>query len=304
MRDKVSCAHWSSEAFGEAKGEHSVSRSVRALLCRVGDLFATRNGELMPRGLLARHPELNHHSMLLDRSGAWRRWQARDARLGPFETLEALRQSWEAHRDVPCYPAIAALARLGSRRGHHDDDAAIAVLVVLHRDVDCVAEQLRRVCEPDDLLWAVWEAVKRAEPQMGLRAPYFLLHRAKESLLTVHRRTAREVACAEVMGSYARGDYTYIGIEPALKPDEEPVTAEEELFELLCWAERTGAIAPEDARLLRDLVHGLQRRLAVEESLTRAGNRLGVGMRSARRRRDTTIQRLRVAVPEYLAAAS
>ena len=258
----------------------------------------------MSRGLLARHPELNHHSASLDRSGVWRRWQMHDARLGPFETLEALGQSWEAHRDAPCYPAIAALARLGSRRGHHDDDAAIAVLVVLHRDVDCVAEQLRRVCEPDDLLWAVWEAVKRAEPQLGLRAPYFLLHRAKESLLTVHRRTAREVACADVMGAYVRGDYTFIGVEPAPKPDEEPATAEDELSGLLAWAERTGAVAPEDARLLRDLVEGLARQLAVEESLTQAGGRIGVSMRSARRRRDTTIQRLRDAMPEYLAAAS
>jgi hypothetical protein len=257
----------------------------------------------MPHGLLARHPELNHQSTVVDRSGAWQRWQAQDTRLSPFMTLQTLAREWEASRAVACYPAIAALACLGSRRGHHDDAAAIAVLVVLHRDLDCMGEQLRRVCEPDDLMWSLWEAVKRAEPQLGARAPYFLLHRAKESLLSTHRRAACEVACANPLDA-SRHSSSITGFEPAPCSSDFGESAETELLGLLRWAQHRGVIAAGDAQLLHQLGQSLDREVAVEASLTQAGRRLGVCMRTVRRRRDATIRRLRDAVPEYLAAVS
>ena len=141
----------------------------------------------MRRGMLARHPELTGHAQHLATTGAWRRWQAIDDRLSTFASLEEAAHTWRTERSVPCYPVVAALAHLGSRRGADDDDAAIAVLVMLEVDIDLLTARVSRNCEPDDVVWAVWDAVKRAEPHLGCRAPYFLIRRAKKRLLTDFR---------------------------------------------------------------------------------------------------------------------
>ena len=258
----------------------------------------------MTRGLLARHRELTHHSTLLHRSGAWERWQRTDSRLTVFASLNDLTQTWVASRSVPCYTAIAALAALGSRRGSDDDDASFAVIVALHRDIDHVADQLRRICDPDDVLRAVWDAVKRAEPQLDCRAPYFLLHRAKESLVTAHRRTIRELPCPAPFGDGDINGLALVGVQPETIPGGYDEVASDDLTGFLRWAADAGVIALEDAQLVYDVYRGLERRSGVEESLRQAGGRLGVGMRTVRRRRDITVRRLREAMPDFVAAAS
>jgi len=257
----------------------------------------------MRPGLLARHPELAHHSSILLRSGSWDRWQQIDPRLSSFESLDALTETWAESRSVPCYPAIAALARLGSRRGADDDDATLAFLVALHGDVDHVSNQLRRICDPDDVMRSVWDVVKRAEPQVGIRAPYFLLHRAKEALVIAHGTSDREVAYSPILDGDTN-DLAMVGMGPQPIPGDDVEIPWRDLGRLLHWAAQAGVVPCEDAQLVLDIYHDVEPHRGIEKSLIRVGARLGVGMRTVRRRRDSTVRRLREAIPDYLAAAS
>ncbi|MDP3892343.1 MAG: hypothetical protein Q8Q44_14025, partial [Nocardioides sp.] len=105
----------------------------------------------------------------LERSGKWAQWQEVEPRLEGFASLEEVREAWR-RRDQRCYQVVAGLTALGSRRGGDDDDAALAVAVLLEDGVNRVAMTLTNVCEIGDVNATVWEEVKGAEPQLGCHA--------------------------------------------------------------------------------------------------------------------------------------
>ena len=109
----------------------------------------------------------------LERSGKWAEWQAVEPRLAGFASLEEAREGWR-RREARCYQVVAGLTVLGSRRGSDDDDAALAVAVLLEDGVNRVAMTLTDVCEIDDVNATVWEEVKGAEPQLGCHAARYL----------------------------------------------------------------------------------------------------------------------------------
>ena len=256
----------------------------------------------------------------LGRSGKWEQWQQTEPRLAGFTNLEEACARWR-RRDEECYQMLAGLVGLGSRRGGDDDDAALAVLVVLADGVNRVAGQLSDLlCEVGDVHAMVWEEVKAAEPQLGNSAGRYLLDRARQRL------------CRPAAGLLSRVETTSLdawlvgeagtdgaGSGPVREVEDRDLTvavpavedAVEDLVDLLVWAREVGVIAPGEIDLLVELMateHELLARgrtkRAREEAQRVVGERHGVTMRQIRRRRDQTTARLRDAAPQYLEATA
>ena len=248
----------------------------------------------------------------LERSGKWAQWQEAEPRLAGFASLEEAWEGWR-RRDERCYQVVAGLTALGSRRGGDDDDAALAVAVLLEEGVNRVAMTLADVCEIDDVNATVWEEVKAAEPQVDCHAATYLLRRARQRLSrpaagmvsrieTTSLEARTEVHNSLVLGSHTDGagrsaqDCDLILAVPDI---EDPV---EDLADLLIWAREVGVIDTEQIDLLVELLAAENDGLAREEAQRVVGERHGVAMRTIRRRRDRTAARLRDAAPKYLAA--
>jgi hypothetical protein len=239
----------------------------------------------------------------VDRSDKWTEWQSLDQRLGLFASLDDARQAW-TRRDPRCYRVVAALTALGSRRGGDDDDAALAVLVMLDEGISRVAVTLDDVCQLDDVHAAVWGEVKAAEPQLNNRAARYLLVRARQRLTRpaagmVPRLTVTSLDQRLGWGSPLNAPADH-DIE-LLAPHEADDPAQD-LADLLAWAQGVGVIADEDADLLVELIAAENDGLAREEAQRVVGNRHGVGMRTIRRRRDRVAAQLRASAPRYLAS--
>lgn len=238
-------------------------------------------------------------------TGKWRRWCAADARLtGP--DLDSVARGWRAgDRSASCYLAVAALTELGSRRGADDDDAALAVAVLLADGRAHLAHQLRDLCEPDEVLTAVWEEVKRAKPEQGPRAARYLMCRAKDQLLTgarCQRRARAEVRLDERTGA--------ANLETTSAAEPEP-DAREDLVDLLSWAVGNRVVDRSDVDLILELVtvgshpgSSSCRPRNRQETLQLVGHRHGVVPRTVARRQDAVVRRLRAALPAYLADVS
>lgn len=248
----------------------------------------------------------------LERSGKWAKWQQVEPRLAGFASLEGAREGWR-RRDERCYQVVAGLTALGSRRGGDDDDAALAVAVLLEEGVNRVAMTLTDVCEIDDVNATVWEEVKGAEPQVDCHAATYLLRRARQRLSRPAAGLVSRVATTSldartetnnslVLGSHTDGagrsdqDRDLILAGPGV---EDPV---EDLADLLTWAREVGVIDTEEIDLLIELLAAENDGMAREEAQRVVGERRGVAMRTIRRRRDRTAARLRDAAPKYLAA--
>ncbi|GAW48027.1 uncharacterized protein PD653B2_0338 [Nocardioides sp. PD653-B2] len=245
-------------------------------------------------------------------SGRWARWQSIDPRLEGFASLEDVHDAWR-RREARCYLVVAGLTALGSRRGGDDDDAALAVTALLDPGAQRVATSLRDVCEVDDVRAAVWEAVKAAEPQLGPCAARYLLQRARQQLSRPGGGMVARVPATSLeqwlggtgVDGQRRGDWG----EPladrdaviASPPVEDPVT---DLVDLLTWARDVGEIDADGIDLLVELLAAENGGLPREEAQRIAGERRGVAMRTVRRRRDSTVARLRAAIPRYLAATA
>ena len=248
----------------------------------------------------------------LARSGKWADWQEVEPRLAGFADLEEAREGWR-RRDERCYQVVAGLTALGSRRGDDDDDAALAVAVLLEDGVNRVAMTLTDVCEIDDVNATVWEEVKGAEPQLGGHAARYLLQRARQRLsrpaagMVSRVDTASLDARTESNNSLVLGSCTDGAgradqdrdLLIAVPDVEDPV---EDLADLLTWAREVGVIATEEIDLLVELLSAENEGMAREEAQRVVGERHGVAMRTIRRRRDRTAARLRDAAPKYLAA--
>ncbi|KQY49602.1 hypothetical protein [Nocardioides sp. Root140] len=248
----------------------------------------------------------------LERSGKWAKWQQVEPRLAGFASIEEAREGWR-RRDERCYQVVAGLTALGSRRGGDDDDAALAVAVLLEEGVNRVAMTLTDVCEIDDVNATVWEEVKGAEPQVDCHAATYLLRRARQRLSRPAAGMVSRVATTSldartetnnslVLGSHTDGagrsdqDRDLILAGPDV---EDPV---EDLVDLLTWAREVGVIDTEEIDLLIELLAAENDGMAREEAQRVVGERRGVAMRTIRRRRDRTAARLRDAAPKYLAA--
>lgn len=241
----------------------------------------------------------------LEGSGKWVDWQAVEPRLAGFASLEEVREGWRC-RDERCYQVVAGLTALGSRRGGDDDDAALAVAVLLEEGVNRVAMTLSDVCELVDVNATVWEEVKAAEPNLGTHAARYLLQRARQRLT---RPAAGMVARVQAMSLDQRlgWDTSAAGFSEdqdrdlllAVSEVEDPV---EDLADLLTWAREIGVISSEEIDLLVELLAAENDGMAREEAQRAVGERHGVAMRTIRRRRDRAAARLRDAAPWYLAA--
>jgi hypothetical protein len=248
----------------------------------------------------------------LDRSGKWAEWQTVEPRLAGFADLEEAREGWR-RRDERCYQVVAGLTALGSRRGGDDDDAALAVAVLLEDGVNRVAMTLTDVCEIDDVNATVWEEVKAAEPQLGSHAARYLLHRTRQRLSRPAAGMVSRVAATSLEARIQTTNALTAGIHTdgagrqdqdrdlliAVPDVEDPV---EDLVDLLTWAREIGVIATEEIDLLIELLAAENEGMAREEAQRVVGERHGVAMRTIRRRRDRTAARLRDAAPRYLAA--
>ena len=238
----------------------------------------------------------------LHRFEKWAQWQQAEPRLVGFDSLDEALEGWR-RRDNRCYQVVAGLTALGSRRGGDDDDAALAVAVLLEDGVNRVATTLTDVWETDDVNTTVWEEVKAAEPQLRSQAARYLLQRARQRL---SRPAAGMVARVNTTSLDARAgiqdapseagpDRDLLMAVPAV---EDPV---EDLTDLLTWATGVGVIGSEDVDLLLELLAEENGGLAREEAQRLVGERHGVAMRTIRRRRDRAAARLRDAAPRYLA---
>jgi hypothetical protein len=248
----------------------------------------------------------------LERSGKWAEWQTVEPRLAGFASLEEAREGWR-RRDARCYQVVAGLTVLGSRRGSDDDDAALAVAVLLEDGVNRVAMVLTDVCEIDDVNATVWEEVKGAEPHLGCHAARYLLQRARQRLSRPAAGMVARVAAtsleARIQTNYALSAGVHTDgagrqdqdrdLVMAVPEVEDPV---EDLADLLTWAREVGVIASEEIDLLVELLAAENDGMAREDAQRVVGERHGVAMRTIRRRRDRTAARLRDAAPKYLAA--
>jgi len=240
----------------------------------------------------------------LEGSGKWAEWQAVEPRLAGFTSLEEAREGWR-RRDERCYQVVAGLTAVGSRRGRDDDDAALAVVVLLEEGVNRVAMSLSDVCELLDVNATVWEEVKAAEPNVGTHAARYLLQRARQRLT---RPAAGMVARVRATSLDQRlgwdspagfGEDQHRDLLLAVPEVEDPV---EDLADVLAWAREVGVIASEEIDLLVELLAAENDGMGREEAQRAVAERHGVAMRTIRRRRDRAAARLRAAAPQYLAA--
>lgn len=243
----------------------------------------------------------------LHRSGKWAQWQQAEPRLAVFDTLEEALEGWR-RRDTRCYEVVAGLTAIGSRRGGDDDDAALAVTVLLEDGVNRVATTVTDVWETDDVNATVWAEVKAAEPQLGSHAARYLLQRARQRLsrpaagmvsrIDTTSLDARIGVSNQTTSDGAGGGAQDRDLLIAVPEVEDPV---EDLTDLLTWATGVGVIATEDVDLLLELLAVENAGVAREEAQRLVGERRGVAMRTIRRHRDRTAARLRDAAPRYLA---
>lgn len=241
----------------------------------------------------------------LSRSNTWSDWQALDGRLAGLAALDDAVEAWQTHRDPRVYQVVAALTAMGSRRGRDDNQAALAVLVLLDDGITRLARELRDVCEPDDVRATLWEEVKLAEPNPGSRTARHLLQRARQRILRPAaglRRRPGEVSLDARLG-WGTDENTHHGADGLEEqpPTEDPVA---DLIDLLTWARGTGVICDADIDLIIDLLAADHDGLAREEAQRVVGERHGVTLRTIRRRRDAAVHRLHDGVPAYLAATA
>jgi hypothetical protein len=236
-------------------------------------------------------------------TGQWQAWRRLDARLAPYSSLAEAAEPWQRQRDNRPYGVVAALTSIGSHRGHDDHDAALCVVILLSDGIRRIGRDLHDLCQPADVVSAVWEEVKRAEPTPGDRAARHLLRRARQRLLRpetgFNPKGPSQVSLEAWMAERLR-----VGgarREVATPEEEDPAA---ELEDLLMWAERLGLVLPRDADLIRDIVAAFHLTDEYRDAMSLVGRRHGLAPTTVRHRRDAVLERLRQALPDYLEATA
>jgi hypothetical protein len=220
-----------------------VLHEYKAPIGRTGD---PRRASHRPSPLIA---ELSTHVVEQLADGfVWRCWQAMDQRLARFPNLSAVLQAWDGHAGVPVREALAALTGLGAVRGSDDQLAAMAALVLMGGGVRSTARDLADVCEPEDVVVAMWLEIRRAEPSPGPSVARHLVRRTRQRLLREHR-PERERAVRLV-----RLDAADSASLEQREADSGPETSAAEFVDLLAWAEQRGLLQAEVVGLLIELV--------------------------------------------------
>ena len=239
---------------------------------------------------------------LIEESGKWVSWVAAEPDLAAYADLSEVRQAWERRRPN-CYLGVAALTRLGATRGGDDNDAALAVVVLLHPGLVRMIHRLTPgLCEIDEARSLLWEKVKAAEPNAGPMTVQFLLDRVRQADVIrpflprqEHERSLEGLIAAVLDGS---GDWAGV----LGKVEDEGAASE--LGEVLIWCVRREVITEDDSTLLTALVQAAREGLGTEVAMTAVGAQQHVCLRTIRRRRDRAIAKIRTAVPAYLAAVA
>jgi hypothetical protein len=228
----------------------------------------------------------------------WRRWQSTDRRLASFANLSAVVKTWQNWPDDDSVRlGVAALVSLGSTRGEDDQLAALAALVLMTGGVCRLSHDLRGSCEPEDVIVAIWQEIRRAEPDIGRLAARLLIRRARQ-------RLGRETRVADrVLVGNVSEELVRLTGEESLAHDPEPQPIDE-FVELMTWAERSGVVTEDDVALLAELVDEERAGASRMEAVRRASARRGITDRSIRRHRQHALEALRRAVPDYLAATA
>ncbi|MCL8026904.1 hypothetical protein [Nocardioides bruguierae] len=121
----------------------------------------------------------------------WHQWRMADERLACFGGLHGVVMAWHS-TDVPVRPAIAGLTAIGCQRGGDQQPAALAVLTLLAGGICRTAHDLAEVCQPEDVVSAMWQEIRAAAPQIGDRAARHLVMRTRrESIRQVRTATTR-----------------------------------------------------------------------------------------------------------------
>ncbi|WP_447645206.1 hypothetical protein [Nocardioides zeae] len=203
--------------------------------------------------------------------------------------------------DARRYAPVAALANIGCRRGGDDDEAALAVVVLLSHGIEGLATKVRDRCELDEVIVAVWERVKAAEPTLGVRAASFLLRRARSRILadTADRCFDRYT---DALAENDHGEAT--ALLPAEAADAWLETPKAELESLLGRAAVSGAITADDIAVLRQLLELERLGYGRVERNTIVGDHLGITSRSMFRREARLLERLREVASEFSAHAA
>ncbi|WP_193604840.1 hypothetical protein [Nocardioides dongkuii] len=237
----------------------------------------------------------SHVQQQLADGSIWRCWQSLDGRLLPFADLSSLITAWQDRVGGSVPDALAALVVRGSARGGDDQLAAMTALVLMTSGVCRTAQDLRDLCEPEDVVVAVWLEIRRAEASIGRLVGRQLVKRARQRLIRESsiKRDGRishlSIETAEIVGRLA-------------VPEQEPPFSE--FVDLLRWAERCGVMTEADVALLAELVDEERAGATRAEALSRAGARRGLALRTVRRHRQRALEALRRAVPDYLAATA
>lgn len=244
-------------------------------------------------------PMRTQFSQQLEATGRWHCWAETEPEISWPASLDAATRDWRGSEKPDSHLLVAALTRHGSHRGGDDEDAALAVVFLLEQGIRRVASQLSDICGIEDVVTATWEEVKNAEPQLGCRAPRFLLKRAKQRLL----RPAAGLICRQDRA---------LSLDALLETDsprgwadsrEENADARRELEDLLDWARVAGVLEPAETDFLVELTD-VSQAVATRAEATELSVRHGVSPRTIRRRKADAVKRLRTAVPDYLAATA
>ncbi|MCM0621942.1 hypothetical protein [Nocardioides bruguierae] len=223
----------------------------------------------------------------------WHQWRMADKRLACFGGLHDVVVAWHS-TDVPVRPAIAGLTAIGCERGGDQQPAALAVLTLLAGGICRTAHDLAEVCQPEDVVSAMWQEIRAAEPQIGDRAARHLVMRTRARLLR-ENGTRQERNRHLPMG----------GPEDLPESTEQPAPASAvELVDLLAWARGTAVLAPDEVGLIAELVDGENSGTSREQVLRTVAASHGWALSTLRAHRRQVIDKLRDAAADYLAATA
>lgn len=257
--------------------------------------------------LVHRHPQLGALSDDLSRSGKWQQWCDSDARLAGLESLQVASGLHRRDRHRARF-AVAALVELGCRRGGDDDEAALAVVVMLADALEASARRPGWGFEFDEYVSAMWEAVKQAGPSQGPAAAGFLVKETCRLVVPPHARPrSRHGGKSRPMPQLVLTDQVpEHQIMPAAGHSVDDDLAE--LLDLLVWGRTVGVLTDADVEIVREFVaytrHPEHLEGEREHWAAAVAKRHGLARKSVDARRRVVIRRLQENMPAYLAATA